>query len=353
MKIDLASNLKELRKRRGMTQEDLAGFLGVSFQAVSKWERGDGYPDLTLLPALADFFGVTVDALLGTDSARRGEQLAEVNGQWAQNNAHGRHAENIALMRDALKAYPDEYLLMAQLVTSLEKCDAPPDERAKNKAEAIEISERIVRFCDDPTIKNAFLFNLCDSYGKSGEMEKAAECARRLPILYKTQENALVTLLEGTEKIDVGQRAVLALLSSLFHQVMHMTNAEHYSADEKIAALRSCIDAADILLERGGSPTILRHKSAAWVKIAGLLLGQGRRAEALDSLTCAVDAAERSMSPPEARSLLINRTAEKAATPDDVRKLRLAEALTAPLYEPLRGDERFVALCERISKIAK
>ena len=56
MTIYLGENLKSFRKARGITQESFANYLGVSFQAVSKWERNDSYPDITMLPEIADFF---------------------------------------------------------------------------------------------------------------------------------------------------------------------------------------------------------------------------------------------------------------------------------------------------------
>ncbi len=57
--------IAQLRKSASMTQEALAQKLGVTFQAVSKWETGAGYPDVTLLPKIAAIFGTTVDHLLG------------------------------------------------------------------------------------------------------------------------------------------------------------------------------------------------------------------------------------------------------------------------------------------------
>ena len=59
--------IAKLRKERGMTQENLAEAMGVTPQTISKWENQTTYPDVTLLPVLADFFGVTVDALYGRD----------------------------------------------------------------------------------------------------------------------------------------------------------------------------------------------------------------------------------------------------------------------------------------------
>ena len=64
-KNTMAGNIQKLRWENNMTQKEVAEYLGVSFQTVSKWERGSYYPDITLLPALADLFGVSVDTLLG------------------------------------------------------------------------------------------------------------------------------------------------------------------------------------------------------------------------------------------------------------------------------------------------
>ena len=68
----IAKNLRRLRLDMGLTQEELAERVGVTGQAVSKWERDECYPDITLLPGLAGCFGVTVDELLG---------MAEIKGK--------------------------------------------------------------------------------------------------------------------------------------------------------------------------------------------------------------------------------------------------------------------------------
>ena len=60
--------IAELRKKRNMTQMELADKMGISFQAVSNWERGNSMPDISKLPELAEVFGVTIDELLGEDS---------------------------------------------------------------------------------------------------------------------------------------------------------------------------------------------------------------------------------------------------------------------------------------------
>ena len=63
--MNFAENLQILRKKHGLTQEGLAEIIGVSRQAVSKWEQGEGYPEAEKLLILADKFGVSIDGLMG------------------------------------------------------------------------------------------------------------------------------------------------------------------------------------------------------------------------------------------------------------------------------------------------
>ncbi len=75
MTIFLGENIKRLRREQNLTQETLAEFLGVTFQSISKWERGESYPDITLLPALASFFKVSTDELLGVNKSQDEEEI--------------------------------------------------------------------------------------------------------------------------------------------------------------------------------------------------------------------------------------------------------------------------------------
>ncbi len=71
MKLNLSTNLRRLRTAKGLTQENLAVLLGVTHKAVSRWETGAAYPDIELLPTLAEHFGVCIEELLGTTNAER------------------------------------------------------------------------------------------------------------------------------------------------------------------------------------------------------------------------------------------------------------------------------------------
>ena len=76
--MNIGSIIKELRQKKKMSQEELAEYLGVSTQAVSRWETSVSYPDITLLPLIANVFNVTVDYLLGTDKFKNDKLIEEV-----------------------------------------------------------------------------------------------------------------------------------------------------------------------------------------------------------------------------------------------------------------------------------
>ena len=79
MEQTLGKRIVEHRKRLGLTQDALAEQLGVTAQAVSKWENDQSCPDITMLPKLADIFGITTDDLLGrtTQQVHKAEIVEE------------------------------------------------------------------------------------------------------------------------------------------------------------------------------------------------------------------------------------------------------------------------------------
>lgn len=206
MKLNMGDKLRQLRRERNLTQEEVAVQLGISFQAVSKWERNEGYPDITMLPVLARYFSTTADALLGIPD---GEYEA-ANILWNKQNQAGAHRQNVELMRRTLLSHPGDALLMVQLSTSLEKMGG-----ADNLRESITLQEQILRHSTDNEIRNAVQYNICHSYWRLGERKHAVSLARQLPNLYKTRENALVYFTAGEDRQRLAEQALPALAWSL------------------------------------------------------------------------------------------------------------------------------------------
>ncbi|MBR6018860.1 MAG: helix-turn-helix domain-containing protein [Lachnospiraceae bacterium] len=211
MELKIGENIKRLRKAHDITQEDFANILGVSSQSVSRWEKGVCYPDMELLPSLAGYFKISVDELLGIGDLEKSRKYDEINATWKKNNEKGLHSENAALMRKALKNYPNDSLLLVQLSTSLEKIGGTAEEKRLHLADSIAIQEQILRYGEDSEVRGATMYNICISYMKNGEPEKAIEQAEKLPNLYKARENALIYFLEGAERRRISEDALTPL----------------------------------------------------------------------------------------------------------------------------------------------
>lgn len=245
MELMIGQTLKKLRRSRDLTQEEVAAHLGISYQAISKWERNDGYPDITMLPALANYFQVSVDELIGMEEITSAQKLDEINQKWQDNRVLGKHKENVELMRNALKIYPNNALLLIQLSASLERLDGTEEEKREFLKESIMIHEQILRYCDDSEVRGAALSNISDAYYRYGDYEKAVEYANKLPNLHKTRETALVRILkDDAEKNKIAKSALEPLAWLISYHLTALSETEndpHYK--EKIAGI------LDILFE--------------------------------------------------------------------------------------------------------
>jgi len=187
----IAENLKILRKGKDLTQEEAAEMLGVSPQSVSKWERGDTYPDITLLPALANLYKISLDALIGMDKINEVEARTRIftSGHECLQNGDGQAAATI--FSDALKTFPNDEALMAELALVLSLETAPEKLR-----KAAELCERVLSGNPGEKVRHTTRAAICFIYYKLGEKEKAVAAAQNLPHLRESRENVLA-LFEG------------------------------------------------------------------------------------------------------------------------------------------------------------
>lgn len=240
MELTIGKKLKNLRRERELTQEELAAHLGISFQAISKWERGEGYPDITMLPVLAKYFGVTADTLLGMDEIEARRRYEDINSAWRKEHdlakkyekseperaAEG-HRRNAERMRGALKGFPNDPLLLVQLSASLHGLSRLEDDGREYLRQSVETEEHILRYCDDCEVRGATMYNICFSYEKLGERDKAVEQAKKLPNLYKARENALAYFLNGEDRRENAANALAPLMWSLSIQLEALADEEH------------------------------------------------------------------------------------------------------------------------------
>ncbi|HKM43339.1 MAG TPA: helix-turn-helix transcriptional regulator [Limnochordia bacterium] len=117
--IHIASAVLEGRKRKNITQEDLARYMGVSKASVSKWETGQSYPDITFLPQLATFFDISIDDLMGYAPQMTKEEIRNLYHQLSREFSTLPFATVMDRCREVVKKYYSCYPLLLQMTVLL------------------------------------------------------------------------------------------------------------------------------------------------------------------------------------------------------------------------------------------
>ena len=191
MNIEIGKKIKELRAEKLVTQEQLAVFLGVTPQAISRWESKYSYPDLELLPAIADYFAVTTDELLGVSKTERELRFAEIKKEIARVNDVGTTDQAIELARKAVAEFPSDESLQLNLATSLQNLIWTDSPNAALIDEAEKILQTILETTKDIDVKCQAVKGLVVHYSYWLKNDvRAVEMANRLPQLKDCREFA-------------------------------------------------------------------------------------------------------------------------------------------------------------------
>jgi len=202
--ICLSDNLKRYRIMKNLTQEEVARYLGITPQSISKWERGECYPDITLLPALAIIFETSIDLLIGMDAIRAVEARYNIHKKATEFLLEGDFASAERVYSDALRLYPNDsgmVLGLAGVVALLGR-----------SAEAIEHIERGLSLSANEKQKSTMRAVLCFLYLKCGKSAKANELASELPHIRESREVIQPLIQKGLDDAEIQKKIVEILL---------------------------------------------------------------------------------------------------------------------------------------------
>lgn len=242
--LKIGEKIRELRLAQGITQETVADYLNISCQAVSKWENGLAMPDITLLPPLANFFGVSADELLGVTKPEQSSELTEYEKQYFEFGRKGRVLEKIELCREALSKYPRNYQWMLNLAYSLVSYNATKEQEKYGKEhgfldEAISICERVLKDCTDDSIRHGAIQILCYNYPKINRADRAADLANTMPDMILCREHLLQHIYTGEQQIKHSQELLLKYLRLLWGNIWFISTKDimgkEMSVEQKIA----------------------------------------------------------------------------------------------------------------------
>ena len=173
MEIRISENIKRLRKEKNLTQEALAEILHISPQSVSKWERADAYPDISMLPTLANCFGVTVDALLGNDKIIAEERINHYIQKYKSLTASDEGKRALELAKIAYEDYSYDYRIVMLYVNALKVYGTSND-----KEEIERLCKLVLKNCTDKTLlldASSHILGLNSAEDKFAFMEKYIE----------------------------------------------------------------------------------------------------------------------------------------------------------------------------------
>ncbi len=207
MNMTLGEKIKVLRTEQSMTQEALAAKLGVSAQAVSKWERSITYPDITLIRPLTEIFGITADELLGLTEAKKEHHYAQYAEMCALWQGGHRSEDAYWMARSAVADYPDDHTFEAWLASvefglAFEENRKPDHDGAYFEMlleNALRRYDHITETCPDAALRNVGILGKITVLRFAERIDEAdwsAECEYPDPDIH-TAEEALRLCADG------------------------------------------------------------------------------------------------------------------------------------------------------------
>jgi len=356
MTITLNEQLKNLRKNKGNTQEELASFLGVTVQAVSKWERGEGYPDIIFLPPLAAYYNVTVDDLLGVNEAAKEAKFKEYKAKQAELANLGKTEERIELAREALKEFPNNLDAVASLMYAL-----AAESYSKNHDEIVECGEKILARSTDTHLRDSAIQILCFCYTYSfkKDIETAKKYAKMGSNIHCSDMVLLSHVLEGEEGVEACQINIVNIVDMLWNSIRTMIRKIEFSDEDKIKAYSIAKKVFEAIYDDGNFGFFHDRLYSINVKMAWSYFNMNMPNEAI---ACLEEATYHAIKYDTRRSgmytaFAVNRindnvkfTSKNTTSNDSADMINI---LNSKRYASIREDERITKLISELEKHAE
>lgn len=198
----LCERLKMLRKKKDLTQEQLAEYLGISPQAVSRWETGATSPDISALTMLSDLFEITVDELLGVNEAAKQKEISAVISEAEEKINRMDTEEPIRRLREALNKYPNNDRLLTCLMYALYAASEDEELCRAYDAEIVSIAYRINQYSTDNACRNESRRLLFRHYCDTRRKAEALQIAEGMADIETCHERNIYWALEGKERVS-------------------------------------------------------------------------------------------------------------------------------------------------------
>lgn len=195
--IKLGEKIKSLRKQKNISQEVFANYLGVSFQAVSKWENGYTMPDVALIPAIASFFGVSTDELFDFNLLEIEQQVDAICDE-AYRYRFTDTEKSERILREGLQRFPGNDIILNNLLYTLDY-----QTRAD---EVITLCKTLMESTRDDSVKYDACRILASCYKENGQSDLVKPTLELIPEIYFSKLELMASLLEGDDSYEAAQK---------------------------------------------------------------------------------------------------------------------------------------------------
>lgn len=275
MQIKLSEKLRELRIKNEKTQENLANALGVSAQAVSRWENDICYPDMELIPPIANYFKVSIDELFGYHNEREAmidalvQRITDLNRK--NNGVDICVDECLSLAREGLIEFPQDERLMYCLAYALcnagyvrhgeyhytdengyDRFDAEKNKTCGEWQEAIKLYEKLMTVMPFGVQRNNAMRELIQLYVNIGENEKATKLANTASELQNCKEFLLLNTYTGEECVRAFGETLLQVIMCCSNLMLRCVALDHtLSSTECINTVKNAIKLFEVVMPDG------------------------------------------------------------------------------------------------------
>lgn len=316
--LSIGKNIKNLRLERELTQERVAEAIGVSFQTISKWEREESYPDITLLPSIASYFSVSCDELLGVDTNEKEEKIQQYMKLYDELRLKD-SPYVFDQMSQAIKEFPGEFRLLARYLDMLIFIKSAKDCNSEEILDEVEkLYNRLLNGCTDDKIRIWIKRRICMYYntlshktGKAEYSEKMLEIAKEMPCMIDSREYLETVInLPDDEHYSACKVAldneILLFMSTISNLLFYK---KHFSEEYQIEAMEKCLGVLNTVYDDGNYGSCYRSVIFLLGDLGRMYFEIGDRNKGLEYLRKCAELAEKHDELPEKtthNSMLLN-----------------------------------------------